>query len=156
MSGLAPIPVKTVIVDTLGAITLFFRERWEEVRTAVARVAAAALVTKSGQTAALATQLIYTAPVGGFFRVTYVARRTAVDGVASTLQFTWHWTSGGTPFSDVGTLDNTDTTGHIRSESRLVPVDANTNLTFDMAYTSNTPGLMAYTVTVTAEFLTQA
>jgi len=156
MSLIAPIPVKTVIVDKLGAISIFFRQRWEEVRTAAGRVAAAAIVTLTGQTAALATQLIYTTPVAGLFRVTYTARRTVVDGVASSFQFTWHWTSGGTPFSDAGTNDTTDTTGHIRSESRMVPVDANTNLTFDMAYTSNTPAKMTYEVRVVAELIAQA
>lgn len=156
MSLIGPIPLETAIVDKLGAIGEFFRLRWEEVRSAAGRVAAAAIVTKAAQTAALATQLLYTVPIGGVFRVTYVARRTVVDGVASTFQFTWHWTIGGTPFSDTDTLDNTDTTGHIRSASRIFSVDANTNLTFDMAYTSNTPGLMAYTVIVVVEAIAQA
>lgn len=152
---LAPIPLKTSIVDKLGAINIFFRQRWEELRSVTAIVAAKAIYSASDQNAAIATQLVYTITAGGYFEVTFSARRTTVDGVASTLTFTWHWTDGGTPFSKAAPINSTDTTGDLYTGTATFPADVNTNVTFDMAYTSNTPGAMRYKVAVAVKQLTQ-
>lgn len=153
--ALAPIPVKTPIVDALGAMNIFFRQRWEELRSAVGAVPYRGVYSAPAPlSAALVSQLLYTAVVGGVYRVTFTARRTAADGVASTLTFTWHWTDGAVALSKAATVNSTDTTGDLYSETRTFPVDANTNLTFDMAYTS-TGSNMRYKVAVFAELLTQ-
>lgn len=151
--ALAPIPLRTPIVDQQGRINIFFRERWQELLGLTAVVPAVGLVSFSNQSAALATKVIATTKQTGIYRVTFTARRTVVDGVASTLQFTWHWTDGGSPFSQAGTLDNTDTTGHLYSETKAFPADQNSDLTFDMAYTSNTPAAMKYKLAVFAELV---
>ena len=152
----APIPLKTQIVDQAGAITVFFRQRWEELRQQILGVAARGIFSVAGKNAAIAGQVIYTVQTAGLYRVTFTARRTTADGVASTLTFTWHYTDGGTPVSPAEAVNGTDSTGSLYTASRLFPADANSNLTFDMAYTSNTPGQMVYKVSVTAEQVTQA
>lgn len=153
--SLAPIPLKVAIVDSIGSITIFFLQRWEELRAAVGFVSAKAIVSFAGQTAALTSKLLYTVPTGGTFRVTFTSRRTLADGVASSLTFTWHWTDGGVPLSASAPVNNTDTTGSLYSETRSFPVDANTAITFDMAYTSSTPARMTYKLQVYAEQIAQ-
>jgi hypothetical protein len=152
MPGLAFIPLKAAIVDQAGRINLFFRERWEQLIQLTGLVPAKAIYSTTGN-AAIATGALFTVVVGGIYRVTFTARRTTADGVASTLQFTWHWTDGGAPLSQLGTNDVTDTTGHLYSETKIFPVDANSVLTFDLGYTSNTPGAMRYKLSVVAELI---
>jgi hypothetical protein len=154
--GLAPIPLRTQIVDSAGTIVEFFRLRWEELRTLTGVVAAKAVFSVTGRTAAIASQLLYTAVAPGLYAVTFSARRTAVDGAASSLTFTWHWTDGGVPLSDSATVNTTDTTGSLYSATRLLPVDVNTNLTCDMAYTSTTPAKMTYKLDVVVALTAQA
>lgn len=154
--AIAPIPLKTVIVDKAGAIVIFFRQRWEELRTVTGLVAAKAIYQNpAALNAALVTQLLYTVLVPGLYEITFSARRTSVDGAASSLQFTGHWTDGGAPLSFQFPVNNTDTTGSLYTGTMAVPVDVNTNLTFDMAYTSTTPGAMKYKLQVSAKLVTQ-
>lgn len=156
--ALAPIPLKTQIVDKAGTIVEFFRLRWEELRTLTGLVPARAVYTtpSTAQSASILTQLLYTAVQGGLFRVTFNLRRTAIDGAASSLQFVWHYTEGGVPLSITATANTTDTTGSVYSASQLVNADPNTNLTFDVLYTSTTPGAMKFRGSVTAEQVAQA
>lgn len=156
--ALAPIPLETAIVDTLGAINIFFRQRWEELRTLTGLVPAKAVYTTPNtvQSASILTQLLFTAVQGGLYRVTFNLRRTAIDGAGSTLQFVWHYTEGGVPLSISAVANATDTTGSVYSASQLVNADANTNLTFDVLYTSTTPGQMKFRGSVTAEQVAQA
>src|SRR4051794_5169660 len=117
--ALSPIPLRTAIVDKLGTINIFFRQRWEELRVLTGLVAAKALYTPAGVlNAAVAGQLVYTVVQGGLFRVTFTARRRTVDGGASSLTFTWHWTDNGTPCSDTAPVNNTDTTGSLYTGTR--------------------------------------
>lgn len=153
--SIAPIPLKTQIVDKMGAITEFFRLRWEELRTQISAVSCKAIVTLTGQHATIATSLLLTTTIGGLYRVTFAARRTTPDGVASTLTFVWRWVDGGTPFSKTATVNNTDTTGDLYSVSQAFPADVNTAITFDVTYTSNTPGAMVFKISVAAELLVQ-
>lgn len=155
--ALAPIPLKVAIVDKAGQINIFFRQRWEELRLLTSLVAAKTIYTPAAvQSAAIVGQLLYTVTQGGLYRVTFTTRRTTVDGAASSLTFTWHWTDSGSPLSDAAPVNNTDTVGSLYTGTRTFPVDANTNLTFDMGYTSTTPGQMKYKPYVTVEQVAQA
>ncbi len=154
--ALAPIPLRVAIVDKVGAINLFFRQRWEELRVLTGLVAAKAVYTPSAVlSAAVLGQLFYTVTQGGVYRVTFTARRRTVDGAASSLAFTWHWMDNGTPCSDTAPANTTDTTGSLYTATRTFPVDANTNLTGDMAYASTTPGAMSYLYSVAVEQVAQ-
>lgn len=154
--ALAPIPLKTAIVDKAGQITIFFRQRWEELRQVTGFVPAKGVYTGTGKTAAITTAVLYTVLSGGVFRVTLTARRTVVDGVSSSLQFVFHWTDGGVPLSDTVTANTTDTTGSLYTAERTFLVDGATNLTFDVNYASNTPAKMTYKINAAAEQLVQA
>lgn len=142
--AVSPLYIGSVIVDKVGAINLYFLQRWEEVRLAFGFVAAKAIVQATTQSASIVGALILTTTIAGVYRIAFSARRTAVDGVGSTLTATIHYLDGGVPVSIPFPVNNTDTTGSVYYGSVDVPVDAISNITFDQAYTSVTPGLMKF------------
>jgi hypothetical protein len=150
---LTPIPLGQKIVEPkTGAITIFFREAWESLRAAVATVPTVGSgIGLTNQSTALASQLIYTAPVAALFRVSYYIRKTVADGVSSSVGFVWHWTESGLPQTLTDTVLATDTTGAVAANDKLLDVDANTNVTCDISYASNTPGTMRYRFKVRIE-----
>jgi hypothetical protein len=152
-NALQPIPVKTQIVaPTTGAITLFFRQAWEALRAAIATVPTIGSgIDLTNQSAALAGTLLQTVTTAGKYRVSYYIRKTVADGVSSSVGFVWHWTESGVPQTLTDTLLATDTTGAVASNEKLLDVDANTNLTLDVSYASNTPAKMRYRIAVRVE-----
>lgn len=154
-NALQPIPVKTAIVTpTTGAISLFFRQAWEALRAAVAVVPTVGNgFDTTNQGASIAGQLLHTVTAAAKYRVSYYVRKTVADGVSSSLTFVWHWTESGVPQTLTDTALTTDTTGAVASNGKLLDVDANTNLTCDVTYASNTPGLMKFRIAVRVEQL---
>lgn len=152
-NALQPIPVKTQIVaPTTGSITLFFRQAWEALRAAIATVPTIGSgIDLTNQSAALAGTLLATVTSAGKYRVSYYIRKTVADGVASSVAFTWHWTESGIPQTLADTALVTDTTGAVAGNDKMLDVDANTNLTIDVAYASTTPAKMRYRIAVRAE-----
>lgn len=150
---LPPIPLGTKIVfPTGGQITVFFRQLWETLRAAIASVPTVGLgVDVTNQGAAIASGVIYTTSAAGLYRVTYYARKTAIDGVSSSFTFVWHWTETAAPQTLNDTANATDTTGAVSSNSKLLQIDANTNVTYDMNYASNTPGTMKFRLSIRIE-----
>lgn len=154
---IAPLYIATKIVDAAGGVNIFFLQRWEEIRTGLGLVPAKGVVNPSGvASASEVTQLLFTTTQAGIYRMTFSIRRTAVDGAGSTLIFTGHWTDGGTPLSFAFPVNNTDTTGSLYTGTMEVPIDVNTPVTYDIAYTSTTPGQMKYKRLVTLELLAAA
>jgi hypothetical protein len=151
----APIPAGTQIVDKLGAITVFFRLRWEEVRAAFGVVPdLASLPESANKTAAIVTATAYVTKSSGLYRMSYYLRKTLADGVSSALTFTYGWTDHGTPLTEIEPTLNTDTPAAQQSGSKLVYADAETELTYAVAYASNTPNKMTYELEgPTVEFL---
>jgi hypothetical protein len=152
---LTPIPVKMPIVEPKsGAINVFFRQAWESLRAMVASVPTVGVgVDLTDQTAAIAGTVLYTTPVAGLYRVTYYARKTVADGVSSSFGFVWHWTESAVPQTLNDVANTTDTTGAVSSASKLLQIDANTNVTFDMSYASNTPARMKFRLSVRIELV---
>lgn len=148
-----PIPLGTQIVfPKRGQITIFFRQLWETLRAAIATVPTVGLgVDLTNQGAAIAGAVMYTTAVAGLYRVTYYARKTAADGVSSSFTFVWHWTESALPLTLNDAANAVDTTGAVSSGSKLLQIDANTNVTYDMNYASNTPGTMKFRVSVRIE-----
>lgn len=154
---ISPLYIGTAIVDAAGAVNIFFLQRWEEIRTALGVVPVRGLVNPAGtMNASELTQLLFTTTQGGVYRMTFSIRRTVVDGAGSTLTFTGHWTDGGTPLSFPFPVNNTDTTGSLYTGTMEVPIDANTPVTYDIAYTSTTPGQMKAKRLITLELLAAA
>jgi hypothetical protein len=102
--------------------------------------------TLTNQNAAIAAT-----PIGGLsnlgagtYRVTYYARKTTVDGAASSLTVTIGWTDGGLAQVLSGPAMVVDTLTSPQSGSVMVTIDANSSLTYSTLYASTTPGNMRY------------
>jgi len=87
----------------------------------------------------------------GRYRVSYYARVTSPDGVASSLTVTIRWTEGAVSLSLSGAAMTGDTTTTVQSGMMLLQVDANVSIEYATTYASNTPGLMKYRLTVQVE-----
>lgn len=155
-NSLSPIPVGTPIVyPASGAINLFFRQLWEGVRLAlglVPTVGAGYDATNQDGTAGSPT-IVYTVTTGGRYRVSYYIRKTVADGVTSSIQFTWNWVENGVAQSLADAALTTDTTGAVASGSKMLFVDANSQLSFSRTYASNTANKMKYLISVRVEQL---
>jgi hypothetical protein len=150
---LGEIPISVPIVEEGGAITLFFRQRWQELRDRFVLSPTVASVPQTAQTAAIATTSAVVASAGGLYRVSYYMRKTAPDGVSSSLTFTWGWTESGLPLTESAAALTLDATNAQQSGSKVLRSDANADLTFAIAYASSTPGQMAYRLDVVVEQL---
>jgi hypothetical protein len=141
---LAPIPLETEITDREGRITVFFRERWEQLIGGFQVTPLVAQLEFTGQQAAIALTSAYLALAAGLYEVGYYARKTAADGVNSSLQFTWSWVDHGVALSEADAALVLDTTAAQQSRTKLLYADGQTDLSFAVAYASNTPGAMAF------------
>lgn len=154
--SLAPIPAGVAITDGEGRLTEFFLLRWEELRLGFQLTPTVAHVVSPSPdpTAAIVTTSAFTTLTSGLYRVSYYLRKTVADGVSSSLTFTWGWTESGVPLTDADPALTTDTTGAVKSGSRVLRADASGSLTFAIGYASNTPNRMAYLYNVAVELLT--
>lgn len=152
-TSLGELPIAVPIVEKEGWITLFFRQRWEELRTRFNLSPTVASVPLAGQAAAIATVAAFTVSAGGLYEVSYYMRKTAPDGVSSSLTFTYGWTESGLPLTESETALAADATNAQQSGSKLIRSDANADLTFAVAYASNTPGQMKFRVDVVVKQL---
>jgi hypothetical protein len=98
-------------------------------------------------------------PIGsvtaGQYRVSYYARVTTPDGVASSLTVTLRWTEGSVALALSGSAMVGDTTTTVQSGMMLLEVDADSALAYATTYVSNTPGAMKYRLTVKVEAMPQ-
>lgn len=142
--------------DAPGSLTEFGRLRWEELRqNAAVNSLIVAPILLLNQNAAIATTNVFAVLVDGLYEVSYYIRKTTVDGVSSNLAFTYGWTESGLPLTEAvpaGALA-VDSTSAEQSGTKVMHCDANTALTFAMAYASNTPGAMKFRVDVCARRL---
>lgn len=150
---LSLIPANVPIVDidgpSPGSITLFFRQ-W--IQKLIDNTPNNSLITTplllTNQNAAIVTTNAYAVLVDGLYEISYYIRKTTADGVSSSLTVTLGWTESGVPLTETQAAIAADATTAEQSVSKLVHVDANTALTFAIAYASNTPGQMKYRVDV--------
>lgn len=151
--SLGPIPTGVQIVDKAGAINDFFRLRWQQLIDAFTSTPATGALQKLALTAALVTTAIYTTKSAGVYRISYYMRKTAADGVSSSLTFTFGWSESGIAQTESETALTTDAVTAQQSGSKVVWADAVTDLTAAIAYASNTPGAMSYRVDAVVEQL---
>lgn len=149
-----PIPLGAPITEKDNTASLLFRYRWQQVidgATITPTLAATQLLT---QNAAIATTAVYTTLNAGRYRISYYIRKTQVDGVSSSLTVTLGWTESGVPLTETFAAIAADsvTTGK-QEGSIVIYADSATDLTFAVAYASNTPGQMKYRIDVVAEQL---
>lgn len=152
--SLSPIPTFAPIVDTQGQITTFFRLLWQALIGGWAQVPTAATpIAKTGQSASIVTSTLLATPAAGLYRVSWYLRKTVADGVASSLTMTIGWTDSGVSLTKSGSALTTDSTTAEQDGAFTVYADAASDLTYAVAYASNTPGKMTYDVRVSVEQL---
>lgn len=150
---LDPIPVGAQIVDPKGGITIFFRLRWEALRSFFQLTPTRAAQSVTGQNASLPTTTLYTTLSPGLYRITTYARKTTADGVSSSLIVTLGWTENGVPVTlNLPTLA-VDSTTIAQGISTPIQVDSGINLSVATTYASNTPGNMLYDLYTSVEQL---
>lgn len=150
---LDPIPKDVAIaVPQTGVITDFFRLRWELLRSLFQLTPSVGSARATNQNASVLTTAAYTIPAGqgGLFRVSYYIRKTTIDGVASSLTMTLGWTDTLALTQAFAALAADAVTAY-QTDSILIEADGSSDLTFAIAYTSNTPGQMKYRYSVLVE-----
>ncbi len=150
--SLGVIPQGVLITDGDGAITDFFRLRWEELRNSFQQTPNVATFSGTGQKAAIVTRTLFTTTTDGYYRVSAYLRKTFADGVASSLTWTTGWTDrDGTALTEAGAALVTDTAIAQQSLSKFFFAKANTDITGAVAYASTTPNRMTYNADVVVE-----
>ncbi len=112
--------------------------------------------TNSDQSAAIVTTSMPTTVTlsTGLYRMTYAAQITTADGVSSSLQVTFGWTSRtgvSQSHSFTAITGNTTTTNDSQTWEFYSSQEPATPITYAAAYASNTPGAMHYDLYVTLE-----
>jgi hypothetical protein len=87
----------------------------------------------------------------GLYRLTYYTRVSRAAGTSSAVQVTLAWTDGGVPQSQTGALLNANTTTTLESRSFLIHIDANSPVTYAVAYASVGAPSMQYRIDVVLE-----
>lgn len=152
--SLAPIPQGVAIVEPKGgSITEFFRLRWQSLVDGFQISPDVAAIALAGKTAAIAAASAFLTKSAGWYRVSYYMRKTVADGVSSSLTVTLGWTESGVPLTEAGAALATDTTSAQQSGSKSFWADAGVDLTYAVAYASNTPNKMTYRIDVLVEQL---
>lgn len=153
MQQLGEIPLNVEVVEQDRTITLFFRLLWAQLIDLTTKAATVASIEKLGQTAAIATAAAFTVLNAGVYRVVVSLQKTVADGVSSSLTVTVAWTSRGVPMSHTFAALTTDAAGANDTSLWQVSADANSDITWAVAYASNTPARMTYNANVTVERL---
>lgn len=97
--------------------------------------------------AIVTTDLAGVTVVAGLYEVTTYQRIKTVDGVSSSLQVTIGWTDGGVVQSEAFTaLTGDTTTTKLTGPKKTFRSDGGTPITYAVAYASNTPAKMHYTL----------
>lgn len=150
---LSPIPVSAEIVDKNGAITNFFRLRWQQLIDAFQSTNNVANIQTVGVNGSIPATGAYIAKVAGLYRVSYYMRKTQADGVSSSLQFSYGWTENAVPLTEAQPALTLDAVTAEQSGSKLMLSDALVNLSYTVGYASNTPGAMQYLISLVVEQL---
>lgn len=139
------LPIVNTDGDNAGTITEFFRLAWESLRTLVQVTPLATTpLLLTGQKASIPTTDVYAVIIDGLYELKYYIRKTAADGVSSSLTVTLGWIESGIPFTEVQPTITVDTTNAEQSGSKLIHADVNSALTIAVAYASNTPAAMVF------------
>lgn len=144
MRSLSSIPLGAEIVDDDGAITVFFRRRWQQLIDSFRISPTCGELAQQGLHAAILTTSLFTTKTAGMYRVGYYLEKEVADGVASSLQVTLTWTRNGTPKTETFAALTTDTIGAQQSGIKEIWSDALSDITIAVAYASTTAGRMGY------------
>lgn len=144
--ALGPIPSDQEITERGGPITTYFRLRWQELMDGFTKTPTLASIDTGVLSAAKTTTIAQTVVAAGMYRIGLYLQKITADGVSSSLTLTVGWTSRGVPLTKVFSALTTDTVGANDSSLWEMYVDASSDITYEVAYASNTPGNMTYRV----------
>lgn len=152
---LSPIPEGVAIVEPQdGAITIFFRLRWDELIQGFQLTPTVANpTTVTGASASVVTTSAYLTLAAARYRVSFSMHKTVADGVASSLTMTISWTRGGVALSQTFAALTTDSNTAQQNGVLLINADAATDINYAILYASNTPGAMKFERDVIVEQL---
>ncbi len=151
--GLQPIPAGVAITERDGTVTTFFRLAWQSLINSFQFAPTVANVAKSLQTAAILSVAAFTTLDTGIYRISYYMEKTVADGVNSSLTLTLGWTDNNKAFTQAFAALVLDTTLAFQQDSIVVRAQGNSDLTFAIQYSSNTPGRMTYSADIAVERL---
>lgn len=149
---LPPIPPNVAITEPeTGFMTFFFRQIWELVRTGFQRAPTVASIEIADENEAVVTSLAWLALADGEYRVSWRLRKIVADGVSSSLTVTIGWLDGGVAISQAFPALTTDTVVAQSSGSLVLHADGASQITYAIAYASNTPNKMHFNAAILTE-----
>jgi hypothetical protein len=152
--ALGPIPLGTPITDRDGTITVFFRQRWQDLGAGWSETPTVQHVGLGAQTGAIPATAVWTAGAVGIYRVSWYVRKTRADGVSSSVAVTLGFLDvDGTALNYADAPLTLDTVGAWRGATVPIRCRAPSDITVAVAYASATPGQMRYDLDVKVEFL---
>ena len=140
-------PYKAVVVDTnrilSGDWTRWIQVFFSRVFSAIQGVGTP-VILQTDLSAAVPTTILFTVTQSGLYRVSWYLRITVVDGVSSSAQLTLTWREGSHTSTKTFPALTGDTTSTYDGAVWPFYADSGTQVTFAIAYASNTPAKMRY------------
>lgn len=136
-----------------GTLTEFALLRWQDLINGFQTTPSVAAIQHLTQNASIATATAWTTRMPGNYRIGVAVLKTVADGVTSSLTVTVGWTRGGIARTKTFAALTTDAAGANDCNLWQFYADGATNLTYAIAYASNTPGQMKYHADITIERL---
>src|SRR4029434_6701873 len=155
MSSLPPIPYESPVLDGQYLSSDYYQWLFDlQRRTDASAALLGRPLQLTNQSAAIP---ITTIPLpllsSGLYILRYYARVTTPDGVSSSLTVKLGWTESSVALTASSPAMTGDSTTTVTSSSIMVNLDANTPLTYQTLYASNTPNKMKYRLSITVEMM---
>lgn len=148
-------PYKADVVETSRKMTgdwiRWLNVFWDRVFAAILAVGNGVSVTD--QSASIGTTTAFTVTQGALYRLSWYIRVTVADGVSSSAQLTITWREGAHTSSKTFTALTGDTTSTYDGAVWPFYADSGTQITYAVAYASNTPLKMRYRAALAVEQL---
>lgn len=140
-------PYKAEVVDKsrilTGDWTRWLQVFFSRVFSAIQSVGSP-VVIQTDQSAAIPSTVLLTVTQSAFYRLSWYMRVVVVDGVSSSAQLTITWREGSHTSTKTFTALTGDTTSTYDGAVWPFYADSGTQVTFAIAYASNTPAKMHY------------
>lgn len=148
-------PYRAKLIDANGLMSgdwiRWFQVFFARVFSAVQNVGSA--VSKTEQSAALATTTAFTVTQSAAYRLSWYMRITTVDAVSSSAQLTITWREGSHTSTKTFTALTGNTTSTYDGDVWPFYADSGTLVTYAVSYASNTPLAMRYRLSLNVEQL---
>lgn len=151
------VPYKSAVVDDnnilSGDWTRWWSGFWNRVKSAVQLVGTPVTQTSPFLNAAVTTKVLLTVTQGGTYRISTYLRIVVADGVSSSAQITLTWRENLQTCTKTFAAVTGDTVTTVDSQSWTVHADSGTQISYAIAYASNTPNKMHFRADLPTEFV---